>query len=155
MPSLDAAKLTKIVGEVSRVAGSLFSPLLQEDESHKKENENTEVIVNPTSNVTDEENGEDDDDEDIFNPYLFMATLPPHATVAVKGKICLPPQIRVKPTLVLDLDETLVHCCVNPFSNPDLTFPVTFNGTHYRVYVRKRPFLDYFLENVSKHFEVF
>jgi TFIIF-interacting CTD phosphatase-like protein len=154
LPALDANKQTKIVGEVSRVAGSLFSPVLQEDGSHKKENEINEEIVNPTTNVMDEENGEDDDDDDIFNPYLFMATLPPHASVAVKGKICLPPQIRVKPTLVLDLDETLVHCSVNPFLNPDLTFPVTFKGTHYRVYVRKRPFLDYFLETVSKHFEV-
>jgi TFIIF-interacting CTD phosphatase-like protein len=146
-----------MVGDVSRVSGSLFSPVLQEDESHKKENEINEEIVNTNTNpnVMDEENGEDDDDdEDAFNPYLFMATLPPHASVAVKGKICLPPQIRVKPTLVLDLDETLVHCSVNPFLNPDLTFPVTFNGTHYRVYVRKRPFLDYFLETVSKHFEV-
>lgn len=29
-----------------------------------------------------------------------------------------------------------------------------FNNTVYQVYVRKRPYLDYFLETVSKHFEV-
>ena len=142
-----------MVGDISRVSGSLFSPILQEDGSHKKENEINEEIVDPKN--MDEDDDGDDDDDDVFNPYLFMATLPPHASVVVKGKICLPLQVKVKPTLVLDLDETLVHCCVNPFSNPDLTFPVTFNGTHYRVYVRKRPYLDYFLETVSKHYEVF
>jgi CTD small phosphatase-like protein 2 len=29
-----------------------------------------------------------------------------------------------------------------------------FNGTVYQVYVKKRPYLDYFLETVSKCFEV-
>lgn len=29
-----------------------------------------------------------------------------------------------------------------------------FNGSLYQVYVRKRPYLDYFLETVTKSFEV-
>ena len=32
--------------------------------------------------------------------------------------------------------------------------PNRFNGTVYQVYVRKRPYLDHFLEEVSKTFEV-
>jgi len=32
--------------------------------------------------------------------------------------------------------------------------PTRFNGQVYQVYVRKRPYLDYFLETVSKAFEV-
>ena len=70
------------------------------------------------------------------------------------GKVCLPPQIKLRYTLVLDLDETLVHCSVESIGQPDLTFPVTFNGVFYQVYVRKRPFLDFFLETVSRNFEV-
>jgi CTD small phosphatase-like protein 2 len=58
------------------------------------------------------------------------------------------------PTLTLDLDETLVHCTVEKIDKFDLQFPVVFNGTQYQVYVRKRPYLDYFLETVSKLFEV-
>jgi TFIIF-interacting CTD phosphatase-like protein len=70
--------------------------------------------------------------------------------------VCLPPKsVEIqKRTLVLDLDETLVHCCVEPIENPDLVFPVTFNGNFYQVYVRKRPHLDRFLEIVSERFEV-
>lgn len=30
----------------------------------------------------------------------------------------------------------------------------SFNGQVYQIYVRKRPYLDYFLETVSKSFEV-
>ena len=70
------------------------------------------------------------------------------------GKMRLPPQINPRYTLVLDLDETLVHCSVESIGQPDLTFPVTFNGFFYQVYVRKRPFLDFFLETVSRNFEV-
>ena len=77
--------------------------------------------------------------------------------VVIKNKICLPalvPNRSHRPTLALDLDETLVHCTVEPIAKPDLTFIVTFNGTMYQVYVRKRPYLDYFLETVAKNFEV-
>lgn len=137
----------------------LFSPNLQEDGSEKKENVKKEEAetsddVGEENNEMDQENG-DESDDDVFNPYLFIATLPPHTAVAIQGKICLPPQPKFRRTLVLDLDETLVHCSVDPIETPDLTFPVTFNGKYYQVYVRKRPYLDYFLETVTKNFEVF
>ena len=102
---------------------------------------------------------EEEEDDDVFNPYLFIAGLPHHSLVTIRGKCCLsalPRSIDGAPpiTLVLDLDETLVHCTVEPIANPDLVFPVQFNGATYHVYVKKRPYLDYFLETVSKSFEV-
>lgn len=57
-------------------------------------------------------------------------------------------------TLVLDLDETLVHCTTSPIPNPDLTFSVEFNGEQFQVFALKRPFLEEFLHQVSQHFEV-
>lgn len=36
-------------------------------------------------------------------------------------------------TLVLDLDETLVHCTVDPIANPDHSFEVHFNGEEFQV----------------------
>ena len=93
-------------------------------------------------------------DENVFNPYQFMAELPSLGSIT-RNAVSLPPSSSPgKPTLVLDLDETLVHCTVEAIDKPDMTFPVNFNGVLYDVYVRKRPYLDYFLEVVSRSFEV-
>lgn len=34
---------------------------------------------------------------------------------------------------MLDLDETLVHCTVDPIANPDHRFEVHFNGEEFQV----------------------
>ena len=143
-----AARRIGGTNEETRVAVALFSPALKEDADDVKESDDEQT-------EDDAENEEDEDD--VFNPYLFIAGLPPHSSVVIKDKICLPPLPKngvSRPTLALDLDETLVHCTVEPIAKPDLTFVVTFNGTMYQVYVRKRPYLDYFLDIVSKTFEV-
>jgi CTD small phosphatase-like protein 2 len=57
-------------------------------------------------------------------------------------------------TLVLDLDETLVHCSVEGGGPADLVFPVNFNGVQYQVGVKLRPFMDRFLRSVADKFEV-
>lgn len=103
----------------------------------------------------DEEEEEEDDLEE-FNPYLFIKHLPTYESVRIPGKICLPPKDRGdnRISLVLDLDETLVHCTVEPIDDPDMIFPVEFGGVEYQVHVRKRPFLKEFLEAVYEKFEV-
>ena len=50
-----------------------------------------------------------------------------------------------KKTLVLDLDETLVHSSFKPIPNPDYIIPVDIDGRLVDVYVLKRPFLDNFM----------
>jgi hypothetical protein len=53
-----------------------------------------------------------------------------------------------KPCLVLDLDETLVHSSFKPVPNADYIIPVEIDpGTLTDVYVLKRPFVDYFMED--------
>lgn len=138
------------------IATALFSPALKFDDTGDKDL-NVRVDENAReSNLQADDTKIEDEVEEIFNPYLFIANLPPHESVRDPSKICLPPALRASPelTLVLDLDETLVHCTVDPIENPDLVFPVNFNGTLYQVHVRKRPYLDYFLESVSKSFEL-
>ncbi|OMJ18653.1 CTD small phosphatase-like protein 2 [Smittium culicis] len=91
-----------------------------------------------------------------FDPYGFMAVIPPVPVEYLNRPFALPPKHHKEHpiTLVLDLDETLVHCSVTEIPNPDFTFPVVFNGVAYEVYCRTRPFLKYFLEKVSTQFEV-
>lgn len=104
---------------------------------------------------------DDEDDYEYeyeeFNPYFFIKMLPPYASVAPRvPRICLPGKRVTSPdiNLILDLDETLVHCSVDPIHDADVQFPVAFNGTNYQVYVRKRPYLDKFLQWIAGRFEV-
>ena len=57
-------------------------------------------------------------------------------------------------TLLLDLDETLVHCGVGQMPGADFSFKLQHDSRHYTVNVRTRPYLEEFLEFVSKNFEV-
>jgi len=121
-------------------------------------------------------------DDSNFDPYLFLGRLPglrdelmlwsqnfnlnhsfnlnlnssESSTPEASPRFCLPSKAQDAPphTLVLDLDETLVHCTMSPIPNPDMVFPVDFNDETFLVYVLKRPHLEHFLETVSKQFEV-
>lgn len=59
-----------------------------------------------------------------------------------------------KVTLVLDLDETLVHSSFRPVPNPDFVIPVEIEGKIVDVYVLKRPHMDQFMAAVGGRFEV-
>eukprot|EP01041_Mallomonas_annulata_P011752 gene11752-24648_t len=147
---------------------ALFSPALRYDEHELSHHATTEKSMDSSNHSQSEDSASshpshgvevveesEETEEEEFNPYFFISSLPPYSDVSSPGRLCLPNSITPqRMTLVLDLDETLVHCTVDPISRPDLVFPVAFNGTSYKVFVRKRPYLDYFLETVSKTFEV-
>lgn len=57
---------------------------------------------------------------------------------------CIPAKI----TLVLDLDETLVHSSFKPVPNADFVVPVEVDGIVHRVFVCKRPGVDAFMKQV-------
>ena len=59
-----------------------------------------------------------------------------------------------KKTLVLDLDETLVHSSFKPILDPDFIIPVEIEGRIVDVYVLKRPLMDEFLTAVGQIYEV-
>jgi CTD small phosphatase-like protein 2 len=101
----------------------------------------------------------DEHGDGAFCPYAFIKRLPPHAAVCgERGNrpAALPRRTRrsCAKTLVLDLDETLVHCSLEPIDDADLRIDVPFGGQSLRVHVRKRPGLDAFLDAVSGRFEV-
>lgn len=59
-------------------------------------------------------------------------------------------------TLVLDLDETLVHSSTVPCADPDYVFPLELapGAPPCTVYAKKRPFCDEFLRKASSMFEI-
>lgn len=106
-----------------------------------------------------EESDDVDYDEDDFDPLVFIGTLGPVEHYAMPGRQpLLPKQTRTckQKTLVLDLDETLVHSTLDAACGigADFSFPVTFNGAEHMVHVRQRPHMREFLERVVALFEV-
>lgn len=59
-----------------------------------------------------------------------------------------------KKTLVLDLDETLVHSSFKPPEQPDIVLPVEIEGKVCYVYVLIRPGAVKFLEELSEYYEL-
>uniref|UniRef100_A0A7S0C7X3 FCP1 homology domain-containing protein n=1 Tax=Proboscia inermis TaxID=420281 RepID=A0A7S0C7X3_9STRA len=132
---------------------------VHESELQRGEESSRAVALNQQQEDEYEPDDDDDDasdDEEEFNPYLFIKHLPPYSLTRIPHKVHLAPKLSSTPpiTLVLDLDETLVHCTIEPIPDADLVFPVVFNGISYQVHVRKRPHLAQFLESIHGKFEV-
>lgn len=107
--------------------------------------------------VEDDGSSQESYDDEEFNPYVFIKSLPAYELVApLRPPVALPPKDKDAPpiSLVLDLDETLVHCTVEPVEDADLVFPVDFHGMTYQVHVRLRPYLFEFLEKIKGKYEV-
>lgn len=57
-------------------------------------------------------------------------------------------------TLVLDLDETLVHSQFKQIENPDIILPVEIEGQICQIYILVRPGVREFLDRMAKHYEL-
>ena len=80
---------------------------------------------------------------------------PTNRTNYINSQKLLPPQRkRNRKTLVLDLDETLVHSSFIPFEENDIILQVEFDNVLYNIYVLVRPKALQFLINMSKYFEI-
>ena len=66
-----------------------------------------------------------------------------------------------KKILILDLDETLIHSSFQPLQinnkiiKPDIHFKIFFNFKYHDIFVYKRPFLNKFLKEMNKIFNIY
>lgn len=67
----------------------------------------------------------------------------PKASKSVEDKICL----------VVDLDETLVHSTFKASKDADFIIPVLIEYHVHKVYVKKRPYVDHFIDTIGPLFE--
>ncbi|KAG8055948.1 hypothetical protein GUJ93_ZPchr0001g33118 [Zizania palustris] len=94
---------------------------------------------------------------DWLNPHMAEEDLPSliDFTELNSHAACLSKEQGTKKvTLVLDLDETLVHSTVEQCDDADFTFPVIFDMKDHMFYVRKRPHLHMFLQKMAEMFEI-
>uniref|UniRef100_A0A6N2M6U5 FCP1 homology domain-containing protein n=1 Tax=Salix viminalis TaxID=40686 RepID=A0A6N2M6U5_SALVM len=99
----------------------------------------------------------DSDQAEDFDPLFFIKNLPELSDVVSNFRPSIHPKEscrRKSITLVLDLDETLVHSTLEHCDDADFTFTVFFNMKEHIVYVKQRPHLHTFLERVAEMFEV-
>jgi CTD small phosphatase-like protein 2 len=111
----------------------------------------------------------------IFNPRVDSQTLLKHLSLVYKGtlyattklrppsdsyveslKVELPLLVEPRKTLVLDLDETLIHSC-RPQDRPDITISLKSSSSasgYDKIAVKYRPFLHQFLRTMSEHYEI-
>ncbi|KAG4124414.1 hypothetical protein ERO13_D10G038900v2 [Gossypium hirsutum] len=107
--------------------------------------------------VEDSDVNSDSDKADDFDPQSFIKSLPELSDVVSSFRpaaTAMEARRRKPITLVLDLDETLVHSTLEPCDDADFTFTVFFNMKEHTVYVKQRPHLHKFLEKVAEMFEV-
>eukprot|EP00741_Cyanophora_paradoxa_P011031 tig00020553_g10663.t1 len=64
------------------------------------------------------------------------------------------PEDAGRKTLVLDLDESLVHSSFQPTAEPDIVLPFAVGDHVYTMYVGKRPGVDEFLRRMGELYEV-
>ena len=70
-------------------------------------------------------------------------------------ELLLPPSLTNKKTLVLDLDETLVHSQFGPFNIPsDVVINIEIENEIHDIHVLVRPGVKQFLEKMSKKYEI-
>eukprot|EP00911_Craspedida_sp_UC1_P002818 UC1_evm1s2063 len=137
----------------------------EEEEKESIEEKEQDAISTPAVNASVEAEEEYEDESEgeadelialTLDPYEFIRNVPPLPLAFAERSPALPKRTRYTHpmTLVLDLDETLVHCSVEELSSYSLKFPVDFNGQTFTVFARVRPHMHAFLREVSKHYEV-
>lgn len=91
-----------------------------------------------------------------LDPFYLIKFLPPLSSDVHNRPPALPRQTRRTPEycLVLDLDETLVHCSLSKLEFANFSFQVEYDNELFEVFVKLRPHFHEFLERVSKQFEV-
>ena len=91
------------------------------------------------------------------NPHQLAFTPTNHSKILQHKNMLLPQKSKEfvhKKTLILDLDETLVHSSFVPFEKNDIILDVEFESVIYNIFVLVRPGAIEFIKKVAKLYEI-
>ncbi|KDP21199.1 hypothetical protein JCGZ_21670 [Jatropha curcas] len=129
-----------------------------EEETLDPDNSSLYLAINQIRSCNQESDlNSDSDQAEDFDPQFFIKNLPELSDVESNFRPAVSQKDswrRKSITLVLDLDETLVHSTLEHCDDADFTFTVFFNMKEHIVYVKQRPHLHMFLERAAEMFEV-
>ena len=125
------------------------------DLDHQKYKSIDDLKTSKANNKT--KNNKDNNIKQIIN-YRSLSPSPKEIMFKKKINYLLPEKTSDKKTLVLDLDETLVHSigegAVDSSSPSDFTIQVEQQNSSHDVHVMVRPHVEEFLERMSKRYEL-
>ena len=125
------------------------------DLDHQKYKSIDDLKTSKANNKT--KNNKDNNIKQIIN-YRSLSPSPKGIMFKKKINYLLPEKTSDKKTLVLDLDETLVHSigegAVDSSSPSDFTIQVEQQNSSHDVHVMVRPHVEEFLERMSKRYEL-
>ncbi|XP_071342134.1 CTD small phosphatase-like protein 3 isoform X2 [Trachinotus anak] len=98
-----------------------------------------------------------DEDDDVFNPFTFIKNIPSQSQYSRPRLRDIPPKTRStpEPTLVVDLEETLMFSSLNVIEDAEFTFHTAFQDHQYKVHMVLRPHVREFLQSMAKIYELF
>ena len=113
-----------------------------ENQSNKKINNNNNININNNKNILKTKSHS-------YSPNRIL-----NSQMKINNGL-LPPNLSSKKTLVLDLDETLVHSNFLPFPRPpDVIIKLELDNEIHDIHVLVRPGVKEFLEKMSKKYEI-
>ena len=173
------------INQVSLSGSNLFSPEFPHLQANPRDNEVKDIVMHdePLSDpikpgsISDDEHSDEEVDEDFFEAVTYIGRLPPKSSLVPHPALKSQQSAMVEPgncarrynlipakdasddrlTLVLDLDETLVHCAVGLMTPRDTYMSLEIPGRPgppLEVSVRWRPGLFDFLKAIKGKFEV-
>jgi RNA polymerase II subunit A small phosphatase-like protein len=124
------------------------SPYRQMSSSPYNNNSNRDRVNSPRQDLRSSQN--------YSNISPCNKIVSQNLNVSLKNPIRYLPENRsLKKTLILDLDETLVHSAFKPFyEKSDILLNVELDRRSHIIHVLKRPGVEEFLEKMAKLFEV-
>jgi CTD small phosphatase-like protein 2 len=132
---------------------SLFSTeaLLEDDSSSTNDALANNVPEGVICSVEKKQEHEEENDEVEYVAFdsLPCAGFEPEVQRVIQEHGTIPPGDGRR-TIVLDLDETLVHSSVVPIQGADYEFSVDVGDASFTVYARKRPHCDHFLRELKR-----